>query len=93
MVTALLTPVLILVCGFLVPAHRVGYSRLNDILTNPVGRLVLFGLALVTFFHWAHRFRHVLIDVGLAAFGLPIALTCYLAALAASAWAGVIAFT
>jgi fumarate reductase subunit D len=91
--TALLTPVLILVTGFLVPAHRVGYSRLNDIFTNPLARLVLFGLALVTFFHWAHRFRHILIDIGLAAFGLPIAVVCYLTALAASAWAGVVAFT
>jgi fumarate reductase subunit D len=74
-------------------AHRVGYSRLNDIFTNPLARLVLFGLALVTFFHWAHRFRHILIDIGLAAFGLPIAVVCYLTALAASAWAGVVAFT
>jgi fumarate reductase subunit D len=93
LVTALLTPVLILVSGLLVPTHHVGYGKLHDIFTNPVGRLAVFGLAFLTFFHWAHRFRHVLIDVGLAAFGLPIALACYLLALAASAWAGVVAFT
>lgn len=92
-VTAVLTPVLIIVSGLLIPAHRVGYGRLNDILTNPVGRLLVFGVGLLTFFHWAHRFRHVLIDIGLAAFGLPIAVACYLAALAAAAWAGVVAFT
>jgi fumarate reductase subunit D len=61
--------------------------------TNPVGRIVLFGVAALTFFHWAHRFRHVLIDVGLRRFSLALAVACYLAALGGTIWAGLVAFT
>ncbi len=90
-VTALLLPVLILVTGFLVPAHQVGFERLQAIFTNPLGRLVLFGVAFLTFFHWAHRFRHTLVDLGLERIGLPIAVVCYLAALVGTVWAAVVA--
>lgn len=92
MIAALLAPVLILVTGFLVPANQVGFHRLEQIFTNPLGRLVLFGLAFFIFFHWAHRFRHTLVDAGLERFGMPIAVVCYLAALAGTVWAAVVAF-
>jgi fumarate reductase subunit D len=92
-ITALLAPVLIIVVGFVVPAGQVGFDRLERILTNPVGRLVLFGLAFLTFFHWAHRFRHLLADMGLKSVALPLAVSCYVAALGASVWAGVVAFS
>ena len=92
-VTALLTPVLIVVTGFLVPADWVKLHRLVRIFTNPAGRAVLFALAFLTFFHWAHRFRHTLLEVGLKRFAAPIAVACYLVALAGTAWAGVVAFT
>jgi fumarate reductase subunit D len=92
-ITALLAPVLIIVTGFLVPAHRVEFNRLEEIFTNPLGRLLLFGVAFLTFFHWAHRFRHTLVDMGLMRFGSPIAVVCYLGALAGTVWAGVVAFT
>jgi fumarate reductase subunit D len=78
MLAALLAPALILVTGFLVPAKAVS---------------VLFGVAALIFFHWAHRFRHVLIDVGLRRFSLALAVVCYLTALGGTAWAGVVAFT
>jgi fumarate reductase subunit D len=93
MLAALLAPVLIIVTGFLVAADDVTFARLHAIVTNPVGRVVLFAIASLTFFHWAHRFRHVLIDVGLRRFSLPLAAACYLAALAGTIWAGVVAFT
>jgi fumarate reductase subunit D len=91
MVAALLMPALILVTGFLVPAEWVEYERLEAIVTNPLGRLAIFGIAFLTFFHWAHRFRHVLVELGLRRLALPIAVGCYLAAVAGSAWAGVVA--
>ena len=91
-VTALLMPVLIVITGFLVPANLVGFQRLEQIFTNPLGRLVLFGLGFLTFFHWGHRFRHTLIDIGLERLGLLIAVVCYLVALAGTVWAGVVAF-
>ena len=90
MVTALVMPALILVTGFLVPAEWVEYERLEAIVTHPLGRLALFVIALLTFFHWAHRFRHALVEMGLRRFGMPIAAVCYLAAVAGSAWAGVV---
>ncbi len=93
MLTALLGPVVILVTGFLVAAHDISFSRLHSIFTNPLGRLVLFAFASLTFFHWAHRFRHVLVDVGLRRFSVPLAVVCYLAALAGTVVAGVVVFT
>lgn len=93
MLTALLAPALIVVTGFLVPANAVGFTHLRAIATNPIFRVVLFGVAALTFFHWAHRFRHVLIDVGLRRFSFALAVVCYLAALGGTVWAGVVAFT
>jgi succinate dehydrogenase subunit D len=93
MLLALLAPALIFVTGFLVPGNTVGFARLHAIFTNPVGRVVVFGLAALTFFHAAHRLRHVLVDVGLRRFSLPVAVVCYLTALGGTIWAGLVAFT
>src|SRR6516162_2952204 len=92
-ITALLAPVLIIVVGFLVPGDQVSFHRLHQIFTNPFGRLVVFGLAFFTFFMCAHRLRHTLTEVGLKQYSVPITLTCNLAALAGTIWAGVVAFT
>ncbi|MQA00365.1 MAG: fumarate reductase subunit D [Dehalococcoidia bacterium] len=91
-VTALLVPALILVTGFLVPAERVEFGRLEAILSHPVGRLALFGVASLTFIHAAHRLRHVLVDMGLRRFRGPIAVAAYLAAIGGAAWAATVAF-
>jgi fumarate reductase subunit D len=92
-ITALLAPVLIIVIGFLVPGNQVTFHRLHEIVTNPFGRLVVFGLASLTFFLCAHRLRHTLTEVGLKQYAAPISVTCNLAALAGTIWAGVVAFT
>ena len=90
--TALLVPVLIVLTGFLLPAEEIKFERLEDIFTNPLARIVLFGLAFLTFFHWAMRFRHTLVDIGLKPLALPITVACYLAALAGALWAATVAF-
>lgn len=92
MLTALLTPAMIIVTAFLVAANDVSFARLHDVVSNPIGKVVLFGLASLTFFHWAHRFRHVLIDVGLRRFNVALAAVCYLAALGGTVWAGIVVF-
>lgn len=92
-ITALLAPALIVTLGFLVPADQVSFERLHSILTNPLGRLALVGLAGLTLFHAAHRLRHTLLEVGLRRLARPIAVVCYLSALAGSVWAGVAAFS
>ena len=93
MVMAILAPVLIIVTAYLVPADQVEFGRLHAIFTNPLARLGLFGLAFVTFFHWAHRFRHSLIEMGLKKYAVPIAVLSYLAALAATGFAAAVAFS
>lgn len=93
MVLALLAPVLIVVTAYLVPADRVAFGRLHEIFTNPLGRLGLFGLAVVTFFHWAHRFRHSLIEMGLKRYARQISVASYLTAVAGSVFAAVVAFS
>jgi len=91
-VAALLVPVLIVLTGFVVPAEEIRFDRLEDIFTNVLVRLVLFGLAFLAFFHAAHRFRHTLVDMGLKPLALQIAVVCYLAALAGTVWAATVAF-
>ena len=93
MVMALLAPALIVLVGFLLPAGDVSFSRLHGIVTNPIGRVVLFGVASLTFFHWAHRFRHVLVDIGLRRFSLALAGVCYLTAVAGTVWAALVMFS
>lgn len=90
--TALLVPVLIVLTGFVLPAEEIEFERLQDVFTNPLARIVLFGLAFLTFFHWANRFRHTLVDIGLELLALPITVACYLAALAGTVWAATVAF-
>ena len=91
-VTALLMPVLIVVTGFLLPAEEIEFDRLDDLFSNFLVRLIIIGVAVLTFFHGAHRFRHTLVDLGNRSMALPIAAVCYLLALAGSAWAVIVAF-
>jgi fumarate reductase subunit D len=92
MITALIAPVLIVIVGFLVPADAVHFSRLQDIFSNALGRLAVFGVAALTFFHWAHRFRHSLIEMGLKPVANLVAILSYLTAVAGAVWAAVVAF-
>ena len=38
------------------------YERMAAILGNPLTRLALLALCVLSLFHWAHRFRHTLYD-------------------------------
>jgi fumarate reductase subunit D len=91
-VLALLAPALILVTGFLAPAERVEFERLEALAAHPLGRIMLLGLAFLGFFHAAHRLRHTLVDVGLRAFARPIAVIAYAAAAAGTVWAATVVF-
>jgi fumarate reductase subunit D len=67
--SALLMPVAIAVTGIAVPAGWVSASDLLEVVRHPVTRLVVFGLVSLSLFHWAHRFRYALTDLGLARLG------------------------
>jgi len=90
MVLALIAPILIVITGFLVPAETVEGDRLFDLFDNWFVRLVILGVAFMAFFHAGHRLRHTLIDLGLRGAAMPVAVVCYLAALAGTVWAAVV---
>jgi fumarate reductase subunit D len=67
---ALLLPVHILVQGILgplgiVPVVDRHYDTWISILGNPIVKLYLLVLIAVPFFHFAHRLRYLLVDLGL----------------------------
>ena len=84
-VSAMLLPGLALVFGIVLPLRWVpapAHEQVLGLLRNPLTRLVLFGLLLLSLFHWAHRFRHTLYDglqikhlnevIALASYGLAV---------------------
>lgn len=69
-VTAFLSPVLMLVLGLAVPlgllsADDLSYDRVYAVVAHPLGRLILFGVILLTLWHAAHRTRITAHDLGI----------------------------
>jgi fumarate reductase subunit D len=63
--SAMLMPILVLLFGVAFPVGWLAapsHERMLVVLGNPLTRLVLFGLCVLSLFHWAHRFRHTLYD-------------------------------
>src|SRR5262250_1082553 len=89
---ALLLPVLLLFFGLVFPAGLLpvpAYAHLLSVAHNPFTRIVLFGLCVLAFFHWAHRFRYTLYDgLQLKRLSPLIMVICYGGALAGSGIAG-----
>lgn len=67
--SAMLLPALAIVTGVAVPAGWVSESELTSLIRNPLTRLILVGLVFLFLFHWAHRFRYALVDLGLRRLG------------------------
>ncbi len=65
----MLLPALVVITGIAVPAGWVSESDLLDLVRNPLVRLVIVGLVSLFLFHWAHRFRYALVDLGLRRLG------------------------
>lgn len=94
-VAALLVPVLILITGIawplgLLPGDALEFARMQALLSHPLTRVFCFVLISLPLFHWAHRFRFTLIDVGLKSIHTLIAVLCYGAAIAGTIAAAVI---
>lgn len=98
-VAALCGPVIIFLLGLagplgLFPADgRASYDRLRDLTSAPFARIVLFVIIVPPMFHWAHRFRFTLVDLGLRSLKKPIAVACYGTAVAVSLATAVILWT
>jgi fumarate reductase subunit D len=81
LVAALVTPVLILITGVLVPLGllHLQYETIAAFARNPIGKLILFGALALPTWHAAHRLRMTAHDLGLGG-GLAVKAACYGAA-------------
>lgn len=93
MVAAMVIPALIIVTGFLLPAGAVDFDRLHAVLTNPIGRFIVLGIAFLVFAHAAHRLRHTVVDLGVTQLRLQIAVAIYGLALIGVIWTAIVVFT
>ena len=78
LVAALLTPVLIVITGVLVPLGiiHLRYETIAAFAHNPIGKLMLFGAVALPTWHAAHRLRMTAHDLGLGG-GIAIKAACY----------------
>jgi succinate dehydrogenase subunit D len=94
-VAALLVPVHIFLTGIawplgILPADTLQFPRMQALLAHPAVRLYCFILISLPLFHWAHRFRFTLVDLGLKRIRTLIAVLCYGAAIGGTVTAAVI---
>ncbi len=80
-VSAFCIPITIVVTGIAVPAGWISAEGLLELVGHPLSRLYLFVLISPSLFHAAHRFRHVLVDLGVRGVDTPLAVVCYGAAM------------
>ena len=64
---------------------------MQRLINDPLTRLILFVVISLSFFHWAHRFRYILFDLGLKEGRTAVAVVCYGAALVGTVVAAAIA--
>lgn len=85
-VSALFLPVLVVITGLVVPAMSVQrgptatYETVLGIVSWWPVRLVLIAVIALSFYHAAHRIRHIIIDLGWRHHGALLGVVCYGAA-------------
>ena len=88
MVAAMIFPILIIITGILVPFGLASDDPLNfegihtAVTQNNYVKLIIFIVITLPLFHWAHRFRFTLVDVGLKSMSTLISILCYGGAIA-----------
>ncbi len=87
-VAATMVPAHILVQNILgalgVPAATSDYRRARNLTAHPLVRLYLLVLTTLPLFHWAHRFRYYVMDLGVLGARRQIAVIFYGAAIVGS---------
>tara|TARA_B100000586_G_scaffold25482_1_gene16727 strand:+ start:180 stop:557 length:378 start_codon:yes stop_codon:yes gene_type:complete len=88
MLAAMIFPILIIITGILVPFglasdDPLNFERIHSAVTqNNYVKLIFFIVITLPLFHWAHRFRFTLVDVGLKSMSTLISILCYGGAIA-----------
>ncbi len=82
MISALVTPVLILLTGIAIPlgiiaTDAIGFERAQAFAANPIGKLILLVLVILPLWHGSHRFRFALVDLGLHGAKTALGVVCY----------------
>jgi fumarate reductase subunit D len=91
MAGALFVPALIVITGLFPALNVIGPEQLRGVIRHPLTRVFLVVVISLSFFHWAHRFRYILFDLGLKGGRTAVASICYGLAIAGSVAAVVIA--
>ena len=81
---ALFIPVTIVITAIAVPAGWISAAGLQKLAQHPLLRLYLFLLISLPLFHWAHRFRYAVVDLGLKKGTTVLTVICYGVALVAT---------
>jgi len=95
-IAAMLVPIHLILFTLVIPlgaAADPGQSAMAWLVENPLTRIYLFVFVGGCLFHWAHRFRYTLVDLGLHGGKTPIAVLCYTSAIAGTAWSGWVFFS
>lgn len=64
------------------------HANIVKLVSQPLAKLFLFVVVSLPLFHCAHRIRHTLVDFGLGGFETPLAVVCYLGAIAGTILCG-----
>lgn len=67
--SAMVLPVMVVITGVAVPAGWLSGEELRSLLHNPLTGLIAVVLVFLFLFHWAHRFRYALVDLGFGRLG------------------------
>ena len=86
-VAALFLPVTMVLIGIAVPTGLIPADRMHELMHHPLARAYLFLVISLPLFHWAHRFRYAVADLGLKGLDGVLAVACYSTAILASALA------
>jgi fumarate reductase subunit D len=76
-VAALLMPITIFITSLGVALGWFSADHLRSLMVHPLGKLYLLLVISLPLFHFAHRFRFTLVDLGLKAASGLISVLCY----------------
>jgi fumarate reductase subunit D len=75
--SAFFVPALIVITAIAVPAGWISAEGLRELVQHPITRIFLFVVIALSLFHWAHRFKFAMEDLGLKQLGRFLDIFCY----------------